>query len=611
MGIFDKARVKTAVKDRTTQKYSNQHVTTQDFMQMNVAYCRELVPNQHFEIDVNTFSRLVPVKVPTFGDCDIKHHAFFVPFRTLMPSWNDFITDTPHQESNGSGYGIVPYAHRLSIVALSSALATSNFYTTAGTATDFDIEYIFGSSAPYTTYYRKWTNKGRHIYKVLLQLGYHYEPDQTLDAQNYDIYVSALPLLAAVRVFVDWYYPSAYVGDATYSGLMSILRRDPALGYTLSASDISNILNLFSYVCYDSDYFTSAFDNPAGPNQGLYSTFTVPDITSDAFKSSVYPDSGKIHTLANATPGAIPSIINRGQQGLSHISQYLLDSLHSLSDYMKRHQLVGSRALERFLSRWGVSLGTDKTDRSYHLGTYVTPVQFGAVMSNADTQGASLGQYAGQGYSANFNNNGHFVVDTNDDFGFIMITTSVIPRIGYVQGINRHIFHLNKLDFFTPEFDALGTQPISNAELFCDNISGQNADGDRTDFIARRDGIFGFTPRYAEYKIQHDQLTGDFRVPRLSVAGYTSDSWYLFRMFERNELPSVHNKDFVMPSILGDSDQYDRIFSNTSGDADHFVTIHRFNVSTSFPGKALFDTYDFDNERGKELTLDAGGVKLN
>lgn len=607
MSLFSKSQVKTAVQGRSPQKFSTQHVTTADFMQMNCAFIRELVPGQHFEIDVDTFSRLTPVAVPTLGDCEIKHHAFFVPFRTIMPSWHDFITDTPHQESNGSGYGIVPFAHRLNICMLSSEICANSELVSETQSSTCDISRITGSDpSAYTTTYFNFTPLGRQFYKILTQLGYQYEPDQTLQGQQVtDSFVSAMPLLAFVRIYLDWYYPSAYVGDVEYSHLMSILRRDPSAGFTLSSLDLTYIVHSIAHVCYDNDYFTSAFDNPAGPNSGLFSSFTLDDVSLSSL-----PATSKSQVVNSY--GGTPTIVkSNGNTTATNVSQYILDSLHALSDYMKRHQLVGSRALDRFLARWGVSLGTEKTDRSYHLGTYNTPVQFGAVMSNAGTSDSELGSYAGQGYSANFNNHGHFVVDTNDDFGFIMVLTSVIPKYGYVQGINKHINHVHKLDFFTPEFDALGTQPIANSELYCDTFAGFNTALQKTSFIYRNSEIFGFTPRYAEYKIALDQLTGDFRLPRMSQVGDTSPSWHLFRLFDRNYLPASHSKSFMMPQYTGDAEQYDRIFQLADNTADHFVIIHRFNISSSFPGKSLYETYDFDNERGKQLLIESGGVKMN
>ena len=98
--FLDKVKLPIAVAHNTPLDLSCDHITTANFMQYNVAYRKELVPGEHIEIDVETFTRMEPLVVPTFGRCNIYNRAFFVPFRSVMRSWNNFITDTPY--NNGS-----------------------------------------------------------------------------------------------------------------------------------------------------------------------------------------------------------------------------------------------------------------------------------------------------------------------------------------------------------------------------------------------------------------------------------------------------------------------------------------------------------------------------
>lgn len=630
MSIFSKARVKVASNSNSKLNFNCSHLTTGDFFQFTVPYNRHLVPGQSINVDFNCFSRLAPMPVPTLSNVRFKHHAFFVPFKSVMPSWDDFITDTPHVQYNSplNVGSIVPFAHRVSLQQLTESFVRLSSLCeevpVESVESAYDLDVWFGSTPEHHCY--KLTSFGRSVYKLLRSLGYDFMVDCTAGSYNDPLYVSALPLLAVTRVYVDWFYPSAYVGDARYNNLIGILKHDESGGYTLSASDLSNIYTLVSGLCYDSDYFVSAFDNPAGPNNGLFSTFNVPDISSPngipvGISGSNELVSQSVNVSSNGTPysssiyGTSSSLGNTG----SFLTKYLFDSLHALSDYMKRHQLVGSRALERYLARFGVKL--EQSDRSLLLGSSTQSVQLGAIMSNADTEGAALGAYAGQGYS---NDGASFSFKTEKDYGIFFVVTTILPETGYVQGFDRNLYHLSKLDFFTPEFDNLGTQAISSFELVSGGLqkglsidSGVVGSNNWTRLTFNK--VFGFTPRYAEYKIQLDKMTGDFNIPRVSAAGMSSDSWHLYRLFNQGQMypAPVHGKPFVLAGEGSDvlnissPSQYDRMFGNTTAAADHFVLIYNFNISSNIPAKPLFDTYDFDEEKGRSIEIESGGTKVN
>jgi hypothetical protein len=71
----------------------------------------------------------------------------------------------------------------------------------------------------------------------------------------------------------------------------------------------------------------------------------------------------------------------------------------------------------------------------------------------------------------------------------------------------------------------------------------------------------------------------------------------------------VHGPGFA----LGKSDwtQYKRIFYNVNPETpDNFTVIHNFEIAAYAPMKALYDTYEFE-DKGKKVTLDVNGVKMN
>ncbi len=128
-----------------------------------------------------------------------------------------------------------------------------------------------------------------------------------------------------------------------------------------------------------------------------------------------------------------------------------------------------------------------------------------------------------------------------EEHGYIIGIMSVIPASGYQQGIPRHFIREDKFDYYWPEFAHIGEQGIYNKELYFDNTDSEN------------DNIFGYIPRYAEYKYIPDSVHGDFRD--------NLDFWHLSRKFASR--PNL-NKDFI-EMVPGDAD---RIFAVQSGE-DH------------------------------------------
>lgn len=644
---LDKAQVNTAITENTKLDLGHTHVTTADFMQFNVAMCHEMVPGSKIDVSMESLARLNPMPVPSFGRASIRNRAFFVPFRTIFRGWNDFITDSVHVASDGYNAqvpaGVLGSVPTVSSTALLAAFTNS----VGGTATS---DHLLWQSASWLPTYTSdivvsgtkydFTVIGRQAIKLLESLGYKLDVTPS-KAVNF----SALPLLAMAKIFTDWYWPQQYTNVAEYDGILAMCNLDVNAGpQQLTSSQVQAILKICTYVMYDSDYFVSAWDQPNSPNAGNYSTDfklvnidTIHDITglwNGTTNSFAYTESGYVSnnsgssTISNRVGGAdapfiTPTIGAVRSDGNNYgaptpISQYLLHSLHALSDYLQRNRLAGSKAAERYLARFGKALPAEKLNRSLYLGSSMQDIQIGDVMSHTnsyndnDEIGTRLGGYAGKGLSYG---NGHFSCDT-DEFGYFMIISSIVPAVGYFQGIDRMVMRTNKLDFYTPEFDSLGVQPITAAELYMPQYSGQMLSGDAYE------QIFGFTPRYADYKqaTTMNRVTGNFRL--LSINAFdneqrfnAADSWYLDRVFNNaadfnfNYANVVHSPDFISGKM--DFTQYHRLFySSLPETPDNFTIIHNFEIAEQFPGKALWDSYEFE-DKGKKVTVEANGVKLN
>ena len=585
--VPNKMQMPTAITSYSNQNLNGSHATTANIMELNVATAMELVPHQSINVSQRTFTRANPMPVPTFGDCYIHNRAFFVPFRTIMPEWNEFITDTSANSSSGlpvlvSSTPLLPNSELVKYFEVNSEGSATLAY-------DINIIQETGIAEP-----RKLTPRGARALKILTALGYAVDFNKRNEDANY----SALNILALAKVYLDWYYPSVYITDYEASQVQILFeKKTSSLGapYSLTYVDLDNIFLMIERVCYDADYFTSAWDNPVAPTSLTYSSISINDVTD--------PNSPPaLETDPNGTP-RIKSTYN--------LTQYGDDALHALTDYMKRHQMSGARVLDRYLARFGVTLDSAILDRSIYLGSHTGMVDFGNVTSTANSDGTPLGGYAGIGVGGS---DGAFTYKS-DEYGLFIILSSIVTRGGYYQGCDRMTMHTSKLDFYTPEFDNLGVQALATRELYVPlDAVEQYADGTNilnAPAVDYNGLVFGFVPRYAEYKRGRDILSGDYR---LGSRNSGKDAWYLYRdltpYFKSLGVANAkHSVDFLQSA---DADQYGRIFYNTDDSVDQFNILHLFNIKSRFPGKSLYDSYEFEDEdKAPKVSMDVNGVKAN
>lgn len=615
-GITTKIKLRTAQKQKNKFDLSCDHITTSDFMRVAPVYFKPIVPGESWSCNMQTFTRLSPLVNPMYGRCRIVNRAFFVPMRVIMRHWNEFITDVPVDNT----FIQVP---KIYIREFANALYEMS-YSTTSSSYDFKVGSTNYCLSP----------EGRRVWTILQSLGYRFSIGFYVNNATNNDYVSALPLLAYVKIYKDWYKSQQYtsideeIPDSLFD--VSVLSSVPFI------NGVSGLLSAISTAVYDQDYFTAAWDRPVTPNDGLSSSNSFVDVSND--RTTLLTGNGQSIIHSQSSPsGSYPSTpaIGAGNAGTlataspNNLSQYALNVLKSLTDYLKRHQLVGGLALDRMLARFGMKPSDAALSRSVYLGKDEVNVQIADVMSNSNGEvqieglqnsKTIVGDYAGKGVG--YSDNGHFKYDSTE-YGFVIIVSSLLPKIGYVQGMNRNVLHLDRLDFFTPEFDSLGVQAIARKEL----LAGYNGPGaaeklsSLTPAVAL-DGVFGYTSRYAEYKNAsiYDNMTGDFSVPHLnadSTIGSVNSAWHLNRLIDPSTATIYklsHNLGFVTAS---DAHQYDRVFAIPGYDSqaqgveyDHFINIYHFNVVSYMPMSPMFDDYQFDGGN-RDVTIDVGGTQLN
>ncbi|QRV61978.1 major capsid protein [Microvirus sp.] len=191
----------------------------------------------------------------------------------------------------------------------------------------------------------------------------------------------------------------------------------------------------------------------------------------------------------------------------------------AVQKYQELLARAGSRYTEWLKAFFGTSPADARLQRPEYLGGGKQPVYVQEVLQMSETATTALGTFAGKATSAG---SSHIVTKEFTEPGILMGIMSVIPHTAYYQGVPKQWTKFDRFDHYTPQFEHIGEQPVLNYEVYYQGDSAADSQ------------VFGYLPRYAEYKFSNDEIHGQFRD--------TLKYWTLARGF--STLPTL-SKEFV------------------------------------------------------------------
>lgn len=535
-----------------------------------------MVPNDQFVVNSRVFCRLAPMALPTYGRIKCRIHHFFVPNRILFPDFESWVT----QDKNSNT--IPPY------------------FTTANIRTQLNNDPQFGGLEG---------TRGQ-FGRLLSNLGIN--PDifrLTREQGGLDIgdRINALPLLAYYRIWLDYYMDSSLQDHSLYVRQFNEAIKN---GGNIGSSVMFPDFLITRSCCFRKDYYTTAKVNP---QDGQPSKVTVDVAGTDLNPTMSVSSQSNIKLNSNGTVSGTGSISG----ATTAIGQFTVEALRAANAaqrYSERNNFVGSKIINRILAHFGIAPSAERLDMAEFLGGSEFPIEIGDVTSSASTAGqgqlgtSGLGAQAGKGLGG-----GKGTVSYHaKEHGIWMSVMSILPEVGYYQALpypwTRGVYG-DPLDYYTPEFENLGYQIVLNKEVYCNTPSNSNY----TDYDP--DGVFGYVPRYADYKFHNDVLAGDFvgELPNNapSAMGAQMDAWHLFRKFSySNSSPLALNENFV--TCYNTNNDFDRIFQVNRNDLDHFYFNIDMDVKATRPMTGFTEpTLDATNTGdGNTINLPYGGTRL-
>ena len=189
-----------------------------------------------------------------------------------------------------------------------------------------------------------------------------------------------------------------------------------------------------------------------------------------------------------------------------------LRSAFALDKLLRVTNRAGRHADDQILAQFGVKVPQGISNEVYKIKSYHTMVHFGEVVSTAQTEITDgqtteitpLGEMAGRGVAL-LNSNESFSF-TAPCHGIFMAILSVSPRYKYVGAVEKDGLKVNLSDFFRPQTDNLGQQPMffgEGGQLFYPFTDETTAQSDSELY----NHTSGWQWHYMEDKIKFDKCS--------------------------------------------------------------------------------------------------------
>lgn len=589
------SKLPIASAERSRQNLSATTFLTQDFGRMSVLYHTEICPNDDIDMDVSQFMRMAPLCYPTHGSIRQDIRVFFVPNRimTKQPkdagpsefSWDNYIT--------GISNNAHPYIDATQI----------KYYLNTTASMNSDGFYTSVKGSPYE----------KDTRRLLSEFGFPESLYNSTLASEDGVHINPFALAAYQRIWWDYYRDANLILESEASKFL------PLLGTGWQGAQTFLLLKP-NYACFQKDYFTTAKLYPQSGADVSTAGVALSSDLSQSGRALITSSNGRVTLSSLGTVDGTNSVyFGTGpftpSSFIGQLSVEVFRRANALQKYLERNNIVGSRLIERFLARFGVSPTSQQLQMSEYLGGSSKTYDIGAVMSNTETGSAygttpsdAFGQYILQGGDGSLqgSTSGAGAINFGSgkvkyhakEFGTLMVIGTIVPNVTYTQGLRRSWSRGvigDRFEYLTPEFDRLGYEPIYQQELYHE--------------VNTNTSPFGYVPRYQSYKFQPSVKAGD-----LVLAG--SDAYMdVVNIDRRFSEPASLTRDFT---LIGPRQRYalDKLFTIQGSDVydnlDHFVgyahTECNITRSLSDDGMPSLDP-DLDDNK-KKILVENGGVRF-
>lgn len=506
---------------------SETQIISHNFGQLIPVYIREVLPNDVFDMSCYSETEFAPMVAPMKQDCHLSVHFFYVPNRIIFDNWETFITGSEdgHALTTEVELARMPIMPHFNGSELADMLGAASLSSLQGTIFDYlglpnelsDLEDDWSdfwiSDLTLRSYFKIW---------------YDYYRDENLQAEftvggstytYYDFWRG----WKSVSDLDDSSYSYDNEGYVALNGLMPFYRsnkKDYFMGALPSPQKGEAVtLNLGSTAPVTIPLQTVRIGEPSPAGLGgiglqlsddlthdtPFNVFGTTNMTGDGAILNIGDGENNVQveeifgTLMNQTSKAVQGVADLSKA--SAITVEALREAFAVQEILESLSLRGSRYSEFLRGNFGVTPDDYKLQRPQFLGGLVTPVAVQHILQTSGYSGEDsrdmTGYAAGRAFAAA---GSHVFRQRFKEHGFIIGIASCMPKQYYFQGVPRYLRRQDRFDYYMVQTAHLGEQAILNSEIYLDGSHRED-----------NDLVFGFIPRWAEYKTSLNGIHGDFR----------------------------------------------------------------------------------------------------
>lgn len=547
--LFNSIRVKRPKKN--VFDLSHNVKMSMDMGRLVPFLCEPVVPGDKWRVNSSALIRFSPLVSPVMDEINVYYHYFFVPYRLIWDGWKDFIT-------GGEKPGTTPPPYPLLNFGVINGSESTGYdpvpLTTVGSLADYlgFPTNTFVNKDP--TNYSAFDALPFRAYQLIYN---EYYRDENLQAEV-DICKDVNGVLNDKQKLIELtkLRTRAWEHDYFTSALPWPQKGEDIELPLMGDGDIIPPPSSLSKVIFNNSDISSAASWVDSYGNNLPNKNYIIEDYGDSKASTSLEGDRPIDTLAYYNPrGSLKvsnsELLNGAKVDLSNVSSATINELRraiKAQEFLEASARGGTRYIEFIKSIFGVNSSDARLQRPEYLGGGKQPVVISDVTQTSSTndvspQGNPAGVAGSVGSSRQFK---RFF----EEYGYVIGIMSVLPRTSYMQGLPRKYQKFDRFDYYIPQFAHLGEQEIKNSEVYFNfgdtYVPGNPGNPNPAGYGTLNDGVFGYIPRYAEYKDIPNRIAGDFKT--------SLDFWHMARTFDKT--PALNNY-FI------ESRPTDRIFAVT------------------------------------------------